>query len=109
MELRKIKIFVEGKDDQLLIRDCLKVWYNIELPQIQINELIVITNGYTSLSMYENTLKEINKGEKREGGINIVIFDADKSNGETSDENSGFPKKQTYLNMKIFLFQIIKV
>ncbi len=111
MEISKIKIFVEGKDDQALIRDVLVKWYNINLNESQINELIKITSGYTKIASYLNDFEEINKGNKREGGVNVLIFDADETGmdekfNHKSDENAGFLNKSEYLEKQKFDLRI---
>jgi hypothetical protein len=102
MEISKIKIFVEGKDDQALIRDALKLWYKIEINESQLNELIVKTNGYTNIPLLLNDFNEVDKGNKRESGVNILIFDADETGmddkfNHKNDEYGGFLRKTHYL------------
>src|ERR1039458_3923394 len=97
IDFSQIKIFVEGKGDFVFVRDALKIWYNSALNEEQLNELIILCDGFNQLKGKLKFLKETEVGQKREGGKNIVIFDADYSGRENYH---GIHEKLAYLEEK---------
>lgn len=97
IDFKQVKFFVEGKGDFALIRDILKLWYNASISDNALKELIIICDGFSKIGGKINDLNDINKGQKREGGVNIVIFDADSKG---SGEYHGFNEKLLYLEAK---------
>lgn len=97
IDFSKIKFFIEGKGDKAFIRDILNLWYGAEFSKARLNELILDCEGYANLSLHIDEFQQVNEGKKREGGINIVIFDADITGREAFH---GFNEKLAYLNAK---------
>ncbi|MBC7554250.1 MAG: hypothetical protein H7257_09745 [Taibaiella sp.] len=89
--LQKHRIFVEGKADQVFIRDMLKLFYDISLNEEQLPQIIININGKDRLHKFVPTLQEINNG-KRNGGNNLVIFDSDYY-----EIDSGIETRQSWL------------
>ena len=90
IDLKLIKFFVEGDGDKVLVRDLLKIWYGIELNKEQLRELIIICKGYNQLDKQIDEFRQIEVGQKRDGGANIIVFDADYTGRE---EDHGYAKK----------------
>jgi len=110
IDIKLVKIFVEGDGDQVFIRDILKLWYNITLTKDQLKEVVIICKGYNKISNQIDEFKQLEIGQKREGGKNLIIFDADYTGRE---EDHGFKNKKKYLdnimqelgiNFDLFLF-----
>jgi predicted peroxiredoxin len=97
IDFRLVKIFVEGDGDKVFIRDILKKIYNVSFTNEQLKEVIIICKGYNQLSKQIDELKQIGIGEKREGGVNLVIFDADYTGREASH---GYKNKKEYLEIE---------
>jgi len=95
IDFSRIKFFVEGDGDRVFVRDILKLWYQAEFNVDQLKEVVEICDGYTNLRGKTNFLYETRVDKKREGGVNLVLFDADFSGWE---ENHGYQNKLTYLN-----------
>jgi len=94
IDIKLLKIFVEGDGDKVFVRDILKLWYGINLNKDQLKELIVICKGYNQINNQIDEFKQIGVGEKREAGKNLIIFDADYNGREV---NHGFTNKVAYL------------
>jgi hypothetical protein len=106
IDLRKVKFFVEGEGDQVFLRDILKIWYGLELTKAELTSVIIICGGYGGINKQLDEFKDTNDGKKREGGKNIVIFDADYSG---RDEHHGFKQKIAYLEIKKMNIELISV
>jgi hypothetical protein len=74
--LQKHRIFVEGTADQVFIRDMLKLFYDFTLNKNELKETVINIWGKDKLHEFVNDFQET-KNVKREGGNNLVIFDAD--------------------------------
>jgi hypothetical protein len=94
IDFQRNKIFVEGDADKIFIRDIFKLWYKIELSSIQLNEFVIICDGYSQIEKQKDQFKQTEQGQKREGGKNLVIFDADYVGGEAEH---GIENKRKYL------------
>ncbi len=94
IEIKFVKIFVEGDGDRAFIRDILKMWYNVILSDDQLKEVVIICKGYNQISKHIDEFRQIEIGQKREGGKNIVIFDADYEGVEL---DHGLKNKIEYL------------
>ena len=105
--LQKHKIFVEGKADQVFIRDILNAFYGIRLNDKELKELIITTGGKDKIHELINTFHEINT-EIRKGGKNLVIFDADyieTGGGHTNRSNELINLQNEYkIYFDFFLF-----
>ncbi len=99
MPLKTIKIFCEGVTDQVFIADCLELFFEIATKrnydkktkkwEILFNEVseIVEVKGCDNLKEKIYIDKMIDNSEI--GGINLVVFDADKpGNGNNGRENA---------------------
>ena len=73
--IQKHKIFVEGIADQVFIRDIFLAFYGIVLTESELKQSIINVKGKDNLKNLVNEFKEISN--KRLGGRNLVIFDAD--------------------------------
>ena len=62
---------------------------------IQLKELIIICNGYNQIFNHKNIFEQININGIREGGSNIIIFDADYTGFE---KDHGYANKTKYLD-----------
>jgi hypothetical protein len=71
IDIKQIKIFVEGDGDKIFIRDILKLWYRINLTNDQLKEVVVICKGYNQIKNHVDEFQQIEVGQKREGGINV--------------------------------------
>lgn len=69
------KIFVEGKSDQVFLRDIILTKYKVDFSQT-LNDSIINVNGFTNIINYRNKLNEDSR--KIQGGKNIIILDTDK-------------------------------
>lgn len=103
IDFRQIKFFVEGDGDKVFIRDILRLWYNAEFTKEQLKELIIICKGFNQIASQVDEFKQVEAGKKREGGKNIVIFDADYSGRE---KFHGFKDKVAYLEQAKFDLKI---
>ncbi|MBK7233203.1 MAG: hypothetical protein IPH93_13325 [Saprospiraceae bacterium] len=90
--LKKHRIFVEGRNDQIFLRDCFKVWYNCELNEAQLNDFIVNCNGITKLEKDPNFKSY--KPRKDLGGVDLIIFDTDSQNQDFGTRE----KRLEYIN-----------
>lgn len=92
-----IKIFVEGIADSKFIKDYISAKYNISLTK---NEIIE-TNGWTNI-FSEKSEGELIKNKMSQnsddGGINLLIFDADE------DFNNRFNEIEEWKNNNDLLF-----
>jgi hypothetical protein len=110
IDFSNIKIFVEGTGDKAFIRDILKLWYKLELSKKELDELILDCKGFAKMELHLDEFQQINKGQKREGGVNIVIFDADSTgNGAFHGFNDKLlyleaKKKELGINFETYLF-----
>lgn len=92
--IRIVKFFVEGKSDKVFLRALLKLLYKIELNEEQWNEVIIVCGGHDGIPKQKHEFLEVNPGGKREGGNNIVLFDADYT---ATEKNHGFANKSMFL------------
>lgn len=89
-KMKRLKIFCEGITDQVFIADCLEKFYNIKINKkvnskdsnkwdISFGEHceIVELGGCSKLS--DKFYQDMFKDNSEEGGLNIIIFDADFS------------------------------
>lgn len=97
IDFKQIKFFIEGDGDWVLVRDLLKLWYGLELSKEGLKSLLIICGGYNGINSQADEFRQTNVGQKREGGKNIVIFDADFSERA---EHHGFKEKTAYLEQK---------
>lgn len=95
IDIKQIKIFVEGEGDKIFVRDILKLWYGINLTNDQLKEVVIICKGYNQIKNHVDEFQQIEVGQKREGGKNIMIFDADYSGRE---KDHGFEEKKKYIS-----------
>lgn len=93
--IKQIKIFVEGDGDKIFIRDILKLWYDINLTNDQLKEVVIICKGYNQIKNHVDEFQQIEIGQKREDGKNVIIFDADYSGREL---DHGFEEKKKYID-----------
>ncbi|MDI9319906.1 MAG: hypothetical protein QM530_05450 [Phycisphaerales bacterium] len=94
IDFSRIKFFVEGDADKVFLRDILQIKFSVQFDKAQLDELIVIARGFNGLEKQIDEFKQIEQYKKREGGINIILFDADYSGREI---NHGFKEKSKYL------------
>jgi len=95
LDIKLMRIFVEGDGDKVFIRDILKLWYGINLTNDQLKEVVVICKGYNQIKNHVDEFQQIEIGQKREGGKNIIIFDADYTGRE---KDHGFQEKKKYID-----------
>ena len=95
LDIRQLNIFVEGDADRVFIRDVLKVFYQISLNESQLKETVFVCKSYNNLKHHKDEFLKVNVGGKKEGGRNVVIFDADITGNA---ENNGFESKCNYLD-----------
>lgn len=95
IDFTKIKFFVEGNGDQVFLRDILSIKFGSIFSKKRLEELIIIADGYSGIKNQIDEFKQIEKDKKREGGINIVIFDADYKNEK--EATHGFKEKIAFL------------
>lgn len=94
------RIFVEGKEDKAFIMAIIKIKLGLSMD----DSMIVSTGGWTKLPAVKNLFDEVTD----QGGLNLVIFDAD-----TVNNHGGFEKRAGQLsaqfdelgiNAELFLF-----
>lgn len=95
--MKQVKIFVEGIADEKFLEDYL----NHVLPEFEItNETIVKAKGW------ENINSELNRGilgkNTDEGGVNIVVFDADGNFKERKSQLETW-RDANHLSFELFL------
>ncbi len=95
--MKKVKIFVEGVADCKFIQDYIQYLFNVKLDK---NDIIEIGGcDKKSLSLRIGTFQR----NADEGGINLLIFDADDSFDEKQEELKR-TKKELNIEFEIFLF-----
>ena len=95
IDFRPFRFFVEGKGDRAFIRDTLIILYGLEIKGTnKVEDLIIDCEGFRNLSSKQKFFKEVYEGRQREGGKNILIFDADFTGREN---HHGFSGKMKFL------------
>jgi hypothetical protein len=105
--MKKIKIFCEGITDQVFIKDCFKLFFGLELKLVpnknkktgevtatvslyneRIHIEVISVGGCTHLS--NDYFMQAMRENSKEGGNNIVVFDADFAHNAMGDkQNTG--------------------
>ena len=95
------RIFVEGDADKRFIAQLLESIFNENIPSGN----IIPTHGYTNLIAVDKERTFINEMQRRtaDGGINLVVFDAD-SNCETRRRELSDWERRSKVNFELFLF-----
>ncbi len=100
--IRPIQIFVEGDSDIQLIRQAVKYWFGYSL----IDEELKKSNGWTTIQSNSKDGEEIRQQMKYNsdnGGVNLIVFDADKEMGQRRSEVLQW-KNDYNLDFELFLF-----
>lgn len=100
--IRPIQIFVEGDSDIQLIRQVVKYWFGYSL----IEEELKKSNGWTIIQSNSKDGEEIRQQMKYNsdnGGVNLIVFDADKEMGQRRSEVLQW-KNDYNLDFELFLF-----
>lgn len=97
--MKRIKIYCEGVTDQVFIADCLDVFFNIKVKKVVHSKdknkwdisfgencQIIEVGGCNKLS--DKYYQDLFKDNIEEGGINIVIFDADFGPDASGDKKN---------------------
>jgi len=98
----EIKIFVEGIADTKFLKDYISQKYNVQLE----NEDIIETEGWTNIYPGGNNGELIRNKMTQctdNGGVNLLIFDADNNFAERFEEIENWRQK-TNLDFEIFLW-----
>ncbi len=95
------RIFVEGDADKRFIAQLLESIFNENIPSGN----IIPTHGYTNLIAVDKERTFINEMQRTtaDGGINLVVFDAD-SNCETRRRELSDWERRSKVNFELFLF-----
>lgn len=95
------RIFVEGDADKRFIAQLLESIFNENIPSGN----IIPTHGYTNLIAVDKERTFINEMQRTtaDGGINLVVFDAD-SNCETRRRELSDWERRSEVNFELFLF-----
>ena len=95
------RIFVEGDADKRFIAQLLESIFNENIPSGN----IIPTHGYTNLIAVDKERTFINEMQRTtaDGGINLVVFDAD-SNCETRQRELSDWERRSKVNFELFLF-----
>ena len=95
------RIFVEGNADKRFIAQLLESIFNENIPSGN----IIPTHGYTNLIAVDKERTFINEMQRTtaDGGINLVVFDAD-SNCETRRRELSDWERRSKVNFELFLF-----
>lgn len=93
--------FVEGDADKRFIAQLLESIFNENIPSGN----IIPTHGYTNLIAVDKERTFINEMQRTtaDGGINLVVFDAD-SNCETRRRELSDWERRSKVNFELFLF-----
>ena len=100
--MRPIQIFVEGDSDIQLIRQVVKHWFGYSLKEEELKK----SNGWTTIQSNSKDGEEIRQQMKYNsdnGGVNLIIFDADKELGQRRSEVLQW-KNDYNLDFELFLF-----
>lgn len=95
------RIFVEGDADKRFIAQLLESIFNENIPSGN----IIPTHGYKNLIAVDKERTFINEMQRTtaDGGINLVVFDAD-SNCETRRRELSDWERRSKVNFELFLF-----
>ena len=99
---RTIQIFVEGDSDLQLIRQVVKHWFGYSLKEVELKK----SNGWTTIQSNSKGGEEIRQQMKYNsdnGGVNLIIFDADKDVEQRRYEVLRW-KDDYNLDFELFLF-----
>ena len=98
------RIFVEGDADKRFIAQLLESIFNENIPSGN----IIPTHGYTNLIAVDKERTFINEMQRTtaDGGINLVVFDAD-SNCETRRRELSDWERRSKVNFELFLEAVL--
>ena len=100
------RIFVEGDADKRFIAQLLESIFNENIPSGN----IIPTHGYTNLIAVDKERTFINEMQRTtaDGGINLVVFDAD-SNCETRRRELSDWERRSKVNFELFLEAVLNL
>ena len=100
--MRPIQIFVEGDSDSQLIRQVVWHWFGYSLKKEELKK----TDGWTTIQSNSEKGEEIRqqmRSNTDNGGVNLIIFDADKKIEQRRSEILQW-KNDYNLDFELFLF-----